>query len=243
MRVKLLKKMYRQANEALKRGDVFQQRPCPFYNEMHRIFSGTEASSLTSNAQSLLTDEDDDELDETADEERQIHSDNEENLPVDAPTSRKTDDKLAQAIDRLIQYQEQNEVGLGRVRVSQKVHTSLSFEARWYTYLEQQATLESQRRQEDRAYQLQLIQLLAKAVSSKAPSSSLLQQLLGHSHSSTEKSLLQQQDDSLSRAQKRKSSATSSNEENHRKARPPLPPNFYSLLAQIHNIDNTSNPS
>jgi hypothetical protein len=42
MRIKLLKKMYRQTNEAIKRGDVFQQRPCPFYNEMHRIFSGIE---------------------------------------------------------------------------------------------------------------------------------------------------------------------------------------------------------
>ena len=114
--------MYRQANEALKRGDVFQQRPCPFYNEMHGIFSATEPSSLTSNAQFLLNEDDDDEL---GDEDKQISVDQEDNLLVEAPTSRTTDERLTHAIDRLIEYQERNEVGLGSVRVPLEVQRDL----------------------------------------------------------------------------------------------------------------------
>jgi len=99
MRIKLLKKMYRQTNEAIKRGDIFQQRPCPFYNEMHRIFSGIDdpnGSSILSNSQSLLNEdeEDDDEIE------------NENEIQLDDST----EDKFSQAIDRLIQYQKQNEV-------------------------------------------------------------------------------------------------------------------------------------
>ena len=116
MRIKLLKKMYRQTNEAIKRGDVFQQRPCPFYNEMHRIFSGadeTNPTSLTSHPQSFLNDDDDDvdgeeDLDEQAnDESKSMEQNNETHLPAD-PCS--TEEKLSRAVDRLIQYQEQNEV-------------------------------------------------------------------------------------------------------------------------------------
>lgn len=111
MRIKLLKKMYRQTNEAVKRGDVFQQRPCPFYNEMHRIFSGVEesnGSSLLSNSQSLLNedDEEDDEEENDGDEEKHLEQENENQVQLD----NSTEDKLTQAINRLIQYQKQNEV-------------------------------------------------------------------------------------------------------------------------------------
>lgn len=101
MRIKLLKKMYRQTNEAIKRGDVFQQRPCPFYQEMHRIFSGnddTDQSAL--NSQSLNNDEEnlvDDENEEIDEEPQPMNSSG-------------TDDKLSQAIDRLIHFQQQSEV-------------------------------------------------------------------------------------------------------------------------------------
>lgn len=108
MRIKLLKKMYRQTNEAVKRGDIFQQRPCPFYNEMHRIYSGTEdanGSSLLSNSQSLLKedDEDDDDIEE------EMKNFEQENVNHIQPND-STKDKLTEAIDRLIQYQQQNEV-------------------------------------------------------------------------------------------------------------------------------------
>jgi len=96
MRIKLLKKMYRQTNEAIKRGDIFQQRPCPFYNEMHRIFSGIDdpnGSSILSNSQD---EEDDDEI-ENLEQENENKDDS-------------TEDKFSQAINRLIQYQKQNEV-------------------------------------------------------------------------------------------------------------------------------------
>jgi hypothetical protein len=103
MRIKLLKKMYRQTNDAIKRGDVFQQRPCPFYNEMHRIFSVSEdpnESSLLPNSQSLLNDDDDDqEIDDEFENENKIST-----------TEFSNEDKFVQAIDRLIQYQKQNEV-------------------------------------------------------------------------------------------------------------------------------------
>lgn len=105
MRIKLLKKMYRQTNEAIKRGDVFQQRPCPFYNEMHRIFSGVDDSNGSlSNSQSLLnTDEDDDEV---------IEGGEDENNDIENIEQKETsnDDKFSQAIDRFIQYQKENEV-------------------------------------------------------------------------------------------------------------------------------------
>lgn len=111
MRIKLLKKMYRQTNEAIKRGDVYQQRPCPFYNEMHRIFSGVEdpnGSSLLSNSQSLLNDEDEEDIGEEIDndEMENIEQENEEKIPLVSSN----DDKFIQAIDRLIQYQKQTEV-------------------------------------------------------------------------------------------------------------------------------------
>jgi hypothetical protein len=99
MRIKLLKKMYRQTNDAIKRGDLFQQRPCPFYNEMHRIFSGIEESN-TSNSQSLLNDEDDDEDD----------LENENNIQLEDLNQSTNEDKLTQAVERLIEYQKQNEV-------------------------------------------------------------------------------------------------------------------------------------
>jgi hypothetical protein len=107
MRIKLLKKMYRQTNEAIKRGDVFQQRPCPFYNEMHRIFSGIDdpnGSSLLSNSQSLLND-DEEEIDDN-DELENFEQENENKILLE----NSNDDKFIQAIDRLIQYQKQNEV-------------------------------------------------------------------------------------------------------------------------------------
>ncbi|CAF4024422.1 unnamed protein product [Rotaria sp. Silwood2] len=234
MRIKLLKKMYRQTNEAIKRGDVFQQRPCPFYNEMHRIFSGTEdlnGSSLLSNSQSLLTDdvkeeeeeEEEEEIDDDIDDEiKNRKQENENHIQLEDSTK----DKLIQAIDRLIQYQKQNE-------------------ARWYKYLEQQASLELQRRQEDRAYQLQLIQLLTNVISTKTNSSPfhpVLQQLLMNNNSQIEK-VLPQHDNNTNRGEKRKSSLISSDDEKNPKIRQSLPSNFYSLLAQIHNINNMDDSS
>jgi hypothetical protein len=110
MRIKLLKKMYRQTNEAIKRGDVFQQRPCPFYNEMHRIFSGIEdpnGSSVLSNSQSLLNDDEgEDEEEDDNDEMNNPEQENENKIQLE----NSTEDKLIHAIDRLIQYQKQNEV-------------------------------------------------------------------------------------------------------------------------------------
>lgn len=96
--------MYRQTKEAIKRGDVFQQRPCPFYHEMHRIFSGnddTDQSAL--NSQSLNNDEEnlgDDENEEIDEEQQQQQTMN----------SSGTDDKLSHVIDRFIQFQQQSEV-------------------------------------------------------------------------------------------------------------------------------------
>ncbi|CAF3360688.1 unnamed protein product [Rotaria socialis] len=234
MRIKLLKKMYRQTNEAIKRGDVFQQRPCPFFNEMHRIFSGVEdlnGSSVLSNSQSLLKDDDkeeEEEEEEICDDEdseaiiAKVEQENENHIPLEDSTN----DTLAQAIDRLVQYQQQNE-------------------ARWYKYLEQQANLELQRRQEDRAYQLQLIQLLSSVISTKTNSSPypVLQQLLMNNNSQTEKILPQQDNNPSNRGEKRKSSLTPSEDEKKSKTRTPLPSNFYSLLAQIHNINNMDDSS
>lgn len=107
MRIKLLKKMYRQTNEAMKRGDVFQQRPCPFYNEMDRIFSGNDDStnpSGLSNSQSSLLEEEEDDIDED------IEPTDENQIFTNETSS--NGDKFAQAIDRLIEYQKQNEVNL-----------------------------------------------------------------------------------------------------------------------------------
>ena len=116
MRIKLLKKMYRQTNEAIKRGDVFQQRPCPFYNEMHRIYSGIEdplGSSVLSNPSSLLKDDaadeeenHDDYDDDDENELKNLDQKNENHVQLKDSSQ----DKLIQAIDRLIQYQEQTEV-------------------------------------------------------------------------------------------------------------------------------------
>jgi len=111
-------------------------------------------------------------------------------------------------------------------------------QARWYKYLEQQANLELQRRQEDRAYQLQLIQLLTNVISTKTNSTSFLQQLLGNNDSQIEKILSPQQDDNIHRGEKRKCSPISSTDEKKAKLRQTLPSNFYSILAQIHNINN-----
>lgn len=95
--------------------------------------------------------------------------------------------------------------------------------------------MESQRRQEDRAYHLQLIQFLTNALASKTtPSSSsssvlpMLQQFLMNTHSPMEQLSPQQED----RGEKRKSSPKMA------KAKHRSSTNFYSLLAQIHNINN-----
>jgi hypothetical protein len=112
MRIKLLKKMYRQTNEAIKRGDVFQQRPCPFYNEMHRIFAGTDdpnGSILLPNAQSLLNEEDtEEEGDVMGEDDEMNNTEGESENEVHSELS--TADKISQAINRLIEYQKQNEV-------------------------------------------------------------------------------------------------------------------------------------
>jgi len=71
----------------------------------------------------------------------------------------------------------------------------------------------------------------------------VLQQLLvNNNHSSIEK-ILPQQDDNINRGEKRKCSPISSNDEKKSKLRPSLPSNFYSLLAQIHNINNMDDSS
>lgn len=112
MRIKLLKKMYRQTNEAIKRGEVFQQRPCPFYNEMHRIFSGSDdpnGSAILSNSQSLLNEEEEDDADQDEGETDDI-SDVEQENHNEIPSGTSTDDKITQAIHQLIEYQKQTEV-------------------------------------------------------------------------------------------------------------------------------------
>lgn len=206
MRIKLLKKMYRQTNEAIKRGDVFQQRPCPFFHEMHRIFAGNEENDQSGlNSQSLNNDEEnlpEDELDESEEQ----HED--EKISVEP-----TDEKFSQAIDRFIQYQKQSE-------------------ARWYKYVEQQANLELQRRQEDRAYQFQLIQLLSNVIQTTCSnaSSTFVQQMPASPSSSIENLPSVK----VNRGEKRAAAASSPAENKRSK----LPSNFYSLLAQIHNIND-----
>ncbi|CAF0764364.1 unnamed protein product [Adineta ricciae] len=220
MRIKLLKKMYRQTNEATKRGEVFQQRPCPFYNEMHRIFSGSDdpnGPAVLSNSQSLLNDGDDDDQEE---EENDDISDFEQENHNEIPSSTSTDDKITQAIYQLIEYQKQTE-------------------ARWYKYLERQTSLELQRRQEDRAYQLQIVQLLTNVISTKIHSSPYQPSTMHNEDCSTEKVQVNQED-CETRGEKRKCSPGSSTIEKKAKLRQSLPSNFYSLLAQIHNINSTN---
>ena len=48
-----------------------------------------------------------------------------------------------------------------------------------------------------------------------------------------------EQDNYINRGEKRKCSPTLTNAKKEAKLRPSLPSNFYSLLAQIHNINNT----
>ena len=115
MRVKLLKKMYRQTNESIKRGDIFQQRPCPFYHEMHRIFSGNEENNTSGlNSESLNND---DEQDEEYPEEENINIESDQKI-----LSLPTEEKFVQIIDRFIQYQQQTEVRYS----SQCIHLSPS---------------------------------------------------------------------------------------------------------------------
>jgi hypothetical protein len=72
----------------------------------------------------------------------------------------------------------------------------------------------------------------------------LLQQLLVNTNSSPPEKLPPQQDDNTIRGEKRKCSPITSNDEKKpKKLRPSLPSNFYSLLAQIHNINNTDDSS
>ncbi len=70
----------------------------------------------------------------------------------------------------------------------------------------------------------------------------MLQQLLINNNSPTEK-ISSQQEDTINRGEKRQCSPISSNEKKKSKLRPSLPSNFYSLLAQIHNINNTDDSS
>ena len=111
MRIKLLKKMYRQTNDAIKRGDVFQQRPCPFYHEMDRIFSGNEdlhnPSGLSNSQSSLVNEEEEEDNNDENDVDEEVAPEDENPIPT-----RKTshEDKFAQVIDRFIEYQKQTEV-------------------------------------------------------------------------------------------------------------------------------------
>jgi hypothetical protein len=82
---------------------------------------------------------------------------------------------------------------------------------------------------------------LTNVISSKTNSSSssflpVLQQLLVNNNSP-------QQEDTINRGEKRSCSPISSNEKKKSKSKPSLPSNFYSLLAQIHNINNTDDSS
>jgi hypothetical protein len=113
------------------------------------------------------------------------------------------------------------------------------FQTRWYTYLEQQANLDLKRRQEDRAYQLQLLQILTSVISTKTSQSSLPI----NQNCQIDKLIPKKQDEQLNRGEKRSCSPIPTNEEKKSKIRQSLPPNFYSLLAQIHNINNTDQSS
>jgi hypothetical protein len=110
-------------------------------------------------------------------------------------------------------------------------------QARWYKYLEQQASVELQRRQEDRAYQLQLIQLLTNVISTKLspPPASLT-----GTHDPPMEKLMGQDDEHPNRGEKRKCSPKTSSEQKKIKLRQSLPSSFYSLLAQIHNINSAN---
>jgi hypothetical protein len=152
MRIKLLKKMYRQTNEAMKRGDLFQQRPCPFYDDMHRIFSGIDdfnASSLNSHCQSLTNENDiddgnDDEVDSCHEvndktdildkyEQQQHHRQqsneqaDDDRIVIDRVEACKSEDTLSHAIDRLIQYQQENEVKHGTTMINERKFLYFSF--------------------------------------------------------------------------------------------------------------------
>lgn len=89
-----------------------------------------------------------------------------------------------------------------------------------------------QRRQEDRAYQLQLIQVLSNAIKPTTPST-LFQQMFNNPLTSTENVVpLPISTEKTIRAEKRAASPPTENKRNK------LPTNFYSLLAQIHNIND-----
>ena len=74
-----------------------------------------------------------------------------------------------------------------------------------------------------------MIQLLTNVITANHTSPSLIQQGLGHQL--TEKFPLQQQNDHSNRVEKRKGSPKSNKTKKS-------PSNFYSLLAQIHNIND-----
>ncbi|UJR26569.1 hypothetical protein I4U23_007890 [Adineta vaga] len=162
---------------------------------------------------SLLNDDENDNEGGEDEEEDMDNFEQENENEISSP-----DDKITQAIHRLIEYQKQTE-------------------ARWYKYLEQQANLELQRRQDDRAYQLQLIQLLTNVISTNLNSSTFSQQPMVHNNDSLIEKVLPDQEEHVNRGEKRKCSPKTSMNDKKAKLRQTLPSNFYSLLAQIHNIN------
>ena len=63
-----------------------------------------------------------------------------------------------------------------------------------------------------------------------------------NNNSQSEK-ILPQTDNNSNRGEKHKHSLTPTDDEKQTKIRPPLNSNFYSLLAQIHNINNMDDSS
>jgi hypothetical protein len=103
-----------------------------------------------------------------------------------------------------------------------------------------------QRRQDDRTYQLQLLQLLTSAISTRTLPSSVspVERLpvVNQSPHIDKVPLQQQENKTTTRAEKRKCSSKLSNEKKN-KLRQSLPTNFYSLMARIHDVNHVNGSS
>ncbi|CAF1486856.1 unnamed protein product [Didymodactylos carnosus] len=202
MRIKLLKKLYRQAKETINRGDN-NQRTCPFYEEIDTILGNTsftddntinneyeqnhdnedEQQQVENNnyCSNITEDDGDDDVktktnfsetkenDNSHEDEslfEQEEEDNESNhqilppLPLHMNNKPKSttntnkssssyyNDSLALAIEKLIDYKNKSE-------------------NRWYQFLKDQSELEKKRREQDRQYQLQILQILIRATTAQ----------------------------------------------------------------------------
>ncbi|CAF0769987.1 unnamed protein product [Didymodactylos carnosus] len=203
MRIKLLKKLYRQAKETINRGDR-SQRPCPFYDEIDMILghtSFTDDNMVNYECEQNYENEDDD--------EQQVENNNyysiiKENDSDDDPKMKKNysetkendntsgyepsfeqheDEEDNKSNHRLISsppppplhMNNKSKSTLNTIKFSSCYNDSLTLaieklidyknksESRWYQFLKDQSELEKKRREQDRQYQLQVLQLLIRA--------------------------------------------------------------------------------